>query len=324
MKQVLNAAKRCKSVIVETSCETFTHINYRLSNKYECPCVVYFKCEDEQETGSFKYRGAVNSLLMNKNYNDFFTHSSGNHGAALSRAAQVHGKNCIVVVPKGTPQSKIDNIRRYGGIIKECEANLKARTEMTTSLVQEKNGIIVSSFNQRTTIFGQGTIGLEILNSIKYIDILVVSISGGGLAAGISIVLNELSPSTVMVIVSPKGKNLREQFILKKRDNNMHFLNTKASGICIKAIGSVPFNILRRVKNELIFLEVEDDEMVDGCQQFWKLTGKKVEMSSGATIKATLDMLPSNLLSSFFSLNRPIHIAAIVCGRNCESQINFE
>ncbi|KAI3387322.1 hypothetical protein SNEBB_007205, partial [Seison nebaliae] len=238
-EQVKEAAERCRSQIIQTECKTFEEVNDKLSAKYECPCVVCFKCEDEQETGSFKYRGAVNSLLMNKNNNDFFTHSSGNHGAALSRAAQVQGKNCCVIVPKGTPQSKIDNIRRYGGIVKECEANLKARTELTTGLTEECHGIYVSAHNALNTIHGQGTMVLEMLNSIKNVDILVVSISGGGLVSGISVVLNKLSPSTTIVIVSPKGKNLKEQFATGKKDESTNFLDSAASGIRLKAIGNI-------------------------------------------------------------------------------------
>ncbi|KAI3382410.1 hypothetical protein SNEBB_004889, partial [Seison nebaliae] len=237
--QALEATERCRSQIIQTECKTFEKENERLSAKYECPCVVYFKCEDEQETGSFKYRGAVNSLLMNKNSKDFFTYSTGNHGAALSKAAQVQGKNCSVIVTKGTPQSKIDNIRKYGGIVKECEGDLKACSEMAINLAKDTNGVYVSTHNAYNTIYGQGTMVFEILKSIKFIDIFVISIGGGGFTAGVSVVLNKLSPSTTIVIVSPKGKNLKEQFATGKKDESTNFLDSAASGIRLKAIGNI-------------------------------------------------------------------------------------
>ncbi|KAI3387323.1 hypothetical protein SNEBB_007206 [Seison nebaliae] len=71
-------------------------------------------------------------------------------------------------------------------------------------------------------------------------------------------------------------------------------------------------------------MELEDEEMINGCQQYWKISGKKVEMAAGATIKATLDLLPSELIKKYSFLKRPIQIVSVVCGRNYEPLINFE
>ncbi len=120
---------------------------------------IYLKCENFQRTGSFKSRGAVNAVLNSiKNYPDakgFVTHSSGNHGQALSYAASIVKRPCVVVVPRGTPKNKTDAIEHYGAELVVCDPTPTSRTETCLKISEERNFMIIPPFDHPDVIAGK-------------------------------------------------------------------------------------------------------------------------------------------------------------------------
>ena len=120
---------------------------------------VYLKCENFQRTGSFKSRGALNAVLnamkVDPNLKGFVTHSSGNHGQALSYAASIVKRPCVVVVPRGTPKNKTDAIEHYGAELVICEPTPSSRTATCSQISEERGYLVISPYDHRDVIAGE-------------------------------------------------------------------------------------------------------------------------------------------------------------------------
>ena len=126
---------------------------------------LFFKSEYLQKTGSFKARGASNSLFKN-NYHAVVTHSSGNHGQALAWAAKMKNIPAYIVMPSTSPQCKINAVRSYGGIVTFCEPTLAARESTSQSIMEQTGAAFVHPYNDPDVMSGQGTIALELLQQV--------------------------------------------------------------------------------------------------------------------------------------------------------------
>src|SRR5271155_3631596 len=148
---------------------------------------LYFKCENLQKTGSFKIRGATNAVLQlspAEAARGVVTQSSGNHAAAVARAAAARGIAAHIVMPKNAPAVKCRAVEGYGGVITFCEPTFEARDAAAKRLLEETGGVLVHPYNDRRVIAGQGTAALELLEDVPELDVLLVPVSGGGLLSG--------------------------------------------------------------------------------------------------------------------------------------------
>ena len=146
---------------------------------------MYFKCENFQKVGSFKVRGATNAVLqLEKSIDTVATHSSGNHGAALSWAATSRGKNCVVVVPRDASSFKKRAMERYGATLLECEPELTSREYTLTQFLDQNRAHFVAPYDDSDIIAGQGTAALEFLEHCPTLDQIWVPVGGGGLISG--------------------------------------------------------------------------------------------------------------------------------------------
>jgi len=173
-----------------------------------CGARVFFNCENFQRTGSFKFRGAMNavaSLSAAARRSGVVTHSSGNHGQALARAAREFGIPVYVVVPNDAPQAKIDAIRDYGGEVILCEPTQSGREE-TAEEVRERTGAIpIDSHDDPRVIAGQGTATIELIEETGPLDMILVPVGGGGLISGTAIAAGEISPKAEVIGCEPVG-----------------------------------------------------------------------------------------------------------------------
>ena len=170
--------------------------------------VIDFKCESLQVAGAFKSRGACNAvfaLSASVATRGVATHSSGNHAAALARAARLRGVPAYIVMPEGAPLVKRAAVESFGGIIHECEATLAAREAAAAGLVHSTGATLVHPYDDPRVIAGQGTIVLELATEVAPPDALVVPVGGGGLLAGSAIAARRLWPGTRVVGVEPAG-----------------------------------------------------------------------------------------------------------------------
>ena len=168
---------------------------------------LFFKCENFQEPGAFKVRGAANavfSLGEAQAARGVATHSSGNHASCLSYAAMLRGIPCNVVMPRTAPQAKKDTVRRYGGRITECEPSTSSREETFALIQQETGGDFVHPYNDPRVIAGQGTCSKEFIEQTDGLDMVVAPIGGGGMISGTCLTLATLAPETQVIAAEPE------------------------------------------------------------------------------------------------------------------------
>jgi threonine dehydratase len=178
---VRQAAQRIAEHVHHTPIMTSRALNALLGAQ------LFFKCENLQRSGAFKFRGATNAVMMQPEDRlaaGFATHSSGNHGAALSLAASLRGACATIVMPSNSNRAKMHAVRSYGGTIVECEPTQVAREETFARLVTSTGAEPVPPFDDVRVIAGQGTAALELLESIADLDAVLTPVGGGGLLAG--------------------------------------------------------------------------------------------------------------------------------------------
>lgn len=158
---------------------------------------LYFKCENFQKAGAFKSRGAVNavfSLLKEEAARGVVTHSSGNHAAALARAAHLRGIPAYIVMPQDSNRLKIAAVEGYGGEITFCEPTLAARESAAAQVLERTGATMIHPYDNLQVIAGQGTAALELLAEVNDLDAIIVPCGGGGLLSGTLITAKTLQP----------------------------------------------------------------------------------------------------------------------------------
>ncbi|MYE13000.1 MAG: pyridoxal-phosphate dependent enzyme, partial [Gammaproteobacteria bacterium] len=178
---VERAAERIRSFARRTPVLTASSLDALLGAK------LFFKCENFQRVGAFKFRGACNavqSLSVAEAARGVATHSSGNHGAALALAARLRGVPCTVVVPRNAPAVKQAAVAAYGADVVLCEPTLEARETRLAGVVAESGQAVVHPYDDARVIAGQGTAALELVDDVPDLDLLLVPVGGGGLASG--------------------------------------------------------------------------------------------------------------------------------------------
>jgi len=171
-----------------------------------CGARLFFKCENLQKAGAFKSRGACNavfSLAEAEANRGVVTHSSGNHAAALARAAALRRIPAHIVMPANAPPVKIAAVKHYGGRITFCEPTLEAREETAERLLRETGGTMIHPYNDDRIIAGQGTAALELLEDLPGLDVVITPVGGGGLLAGTAIAAKSLNPDIAVLAGEP-------------------------------------------------------------------------------------------------------------------------
>jgi len=169
---------------------------------------LYFKCENFQKAGVFKSRGACNavfSLESDQAAKGVATHSSGNHAAALARAAALRQIAAHIVMPSNSPETKVAAVRHYGGNITFCEPTQEAREKTADKVVAETGATLIHPYNNNEVIAGQGTAALELLQQVPDLDVVMVPVGGGGLLSGTLIATKQHQPSTLVIAAEPLG-----------------------------------------------------------------------------------------------------------------------
>lgn len=173
-------------------------------------CQLLIKAEALQKGGAFKYRGARNRLSQlsaKEALIGVVAFSSGNHAIGVAIAAQELNVPAIIVMPKDAPQTKVKKVRAYGADIKFYDRETESREEIAAEISANSGRIIVPSFDDPDIIAGQGTIGLELAEQCNDLHAVIVCLGGGGMCAGISLALKELSPSTLIYGAEPQHYN---------------------------------------------------------------------------------------------------------------------
>jgi threonine dehydratase len=173
-----------------------------------CGARLHFKCENLQEMGAYKTRGATNAVFARSDAElraGVVTHSSGNHGAAVARAARLRGVSARIVMPHNASVAKLAAVRAYGGEITLCEPTMAAREAAAAQIVSTTGAVFIHPYDDPDVIAGQGTIALELLEQVPKLDWLLCPIGGGGLASGLAVAAKSLRPDLRIAAVEPAG-----------------------------------------------------------------------------------------------------------------------
>lgn len=200
-QDMLDAHERIKPHINRTPVRTSDYLNELTGAQ------IFFKCENFQEPGAFKVRGASNAvfgLSDEEAKNGVATHSSGNHASCLSYAAMRRGIPCNVVMPRTAPQAKKDTVRRYGGVITECDPSTTSREETFARIQAETGGDFVHPYNDPRVIAGQGTCSKEFMEQVDGLEMMVAPIGGGGMISGTCLTLSTLAPEVQIIASEPE------------------------------------------------------------------------------------------------------------------------
>lgn len=250
---------------------------------------IFFKCENLQKTGAFKFRGACNavfSLTEEQTNRGVGTHSSGNHAAALSLAARMKGIKAHIVMPSNSPEIKKKAVAEYGGIITLCEPTLQSR-EVTLSKIAEDLGIvIVHPYNNSKVIAGQGTATKELLETIPVLDVVMCPVGGGGLLSGTAISAKAISPYIKVIAAEPKGaddayRSFKAGYIIPSIKPK-----TIADGL-LTSLGEINFPIIREKVDDI--LTVSEESIVKAMRFVWERMKLIIEPSSAVPLAALLE-----------------------------------
>jgi threonine dehydratase len=161
---------------------------------------LHFKCENFQKVGAFKARGATNAVFSLSDaevQRGVVTHSSGNHAAALARAAKLRDIPAYIVMPDNAPKAKVASVRRYGGEIVLCEPTLDARERVARRVIESTRATFIHPYNDLSVMAGQGTTALEFLEQVPNLDLILCPVGGGGLISGVAVAAKALKPVRV-------------------------------------------------------------------------------------------------------------------------------
>ena len=250
---------------------------------------LFFKCENFQKVGAFKFRGATNavrSLSDEEAARGVATHSSGNHAAALSLAARLRGIPAHVVMPRTSNAVKQAAVAAYGGRIVLCEPTLAARETTLETVVAETGATVVHPYNDPLVIAGQGTAAMELLEDVRDLDIVMTPVGGGGLLSGTAIAVTGLSPRTRVVAAEPAAaddafRSLKEGRILPSVDPR-----TVADGL-LTSLGTLTFAIIRERVWEIV--TVGEDAIVAAMRLVWERMKIVIEPSSAVPVGALIE-----------------------------------
>ncbi|WP_215225599.1 pyridoxal-phosphate dependent enzyme [Echinicola shivajiensis] len=251
-------------------------------------CQLYFKCENLQKVGAFKARGATNAILKlppELRHNGVATHSSGNHAAALSRAASETGTKAFIVMPSNAPAIKKAAVKSYGGEIIECEPNLKAREKTLEKVVEETGAAFIPPYDYMDVIEGQATCALEMWDEGIPFDAIVTPVGGGGLLAGTALATHFLSPKTLVYGAEPKGADDAQRSLKAKHIIPMENPKTIADGL-LTSLGERNFILISKYVKDIF--TVTDEEIIAAMRLVFERMKLVIEPSSAVALAVVL------------------------------------
>lgn len=249
---------------------------------------LYFKCENLQRGGAFKFRGACNavwSLTDEQATRGVVTHSSGNHGNALAMAAATRGIAAHVVVPEGAVRAKLEAIEKAGAILHRCAPTIAAREAKAAEVQQATGATLVHPYANTQVMAGQGTLVLELLQQSQGLDTIITPIGGGGLSAGCSIAAHGIDPSIAMYGAEPSGADDAAQSLARGARIDSFTPDTVCDGLRT-LIGEPNFHALR--EHQVQIITVSDEESIEAMRYLWQTLKLVVEVSSATVFAAVL------------------------------------
>ncbi|MGR3481490.1 beta-hydroxyaspartate dehydratase BhcB [Salipiger marinus] len=249
---------------------------------------LFFKCENFQEPGAFKVRGAANAVFGLDEAQaklGVATHSSGNHASCLSYAAMRRGIPCNVVMPRTAPQAKKDTVRRYGGVITECEPSTSSREATFAEVQAATGGDFVHPYNDPRVIAGQGTCSREFMEQTDGLDMVVAPIGGGGMISGTCLTLATLAPECRVIAAEPEQADDAYRSFKAGHIIADDAPKTIADGLLVP-LKDLTWHFVSRHVSEIY--TASDQEIIDAMKLIWKHLRVVMEPSSAVPLSTIL------------------------------------
>ncbi|RLI56670.1 MAG: threonine/serine dehydratase [Candidatus Thorarchaeota archaeon] len=286
LKEVQEAYERIRGVANHTPIMTSSTIDY---NGYH----VFFKCENFQKGGAFKFRGAYNTISQltdDEKRRGVITHSSGNHAQAVALACSLLGIKATIVMPENSPRVKVEATRGYGAEIVFCQNSVESRARVAGELMNEHGYTLVHPYNDERIVAGAGTAALELIQDAPPLNTLCVPVGGGGLLSGMAVATKGLSPDTRVIGVEPKNADDAQRSFREGHIFPSVRPDTIADGLKTQ-LGDITFPIIRRLVDDII--TVTEEEIVGAMRHLWERMKIVVEPSGAVPLAGVLKMSDS-------------------------------
>ncbi|MFY3383035.1 threo-3-hydroxy-L-aspartate ammonia-lyase [Paracidovorax sp. MALMAid1276] len=260
---VLAAAQRLEGKAHTTPVVRSTAIDERLGAK------LFFKCENLQRTGAFKFRGAYNALAQftdEQREHGVLTFSAGNHAQAIALSARLLDMPALVVMPEDAAVSKMTATREYGAQVVTYNRHTEDREAISRQIARERGMTLVPPFDHPHVIAGQGTAALELLQEVPDLDYLFISLGGGGLLSGSLLAVQTLAPQCKVIGVEPETANDAQQSLRAGHIVRIAHPQTIADGAQTQALGDYTFPLIRDHAEDII--TVSDEQLIEALRFF--------------------------------------------------------
>jgi threonine dehydratase len=241
---------------------------------------LFFKCENFQKIGAFKARGATNAVFSLDDAtarHGVATHSSGNHGAAVARAAKLRGIPAHIVMPSNSTKVKIRAVESYGARVVFCEPTEEAREATCADVISKTGATLIHSFENEDVIAGQGTAAVELLEDVPDLDLVMCPVGGGGLLSGTAIAAKSMRPNTKVIAVEPENVDDAARSFRAGRRIVTEKKFTIADGLRTN-IGECTFPIVQRYVDDI--LTVNEEAIISAMRTIWETMKIIIEPSA--------------------------------------------
>ncbi len=253
-------------------------------------CEVFFKCENFQRTGSFKFRGAYNALSQlseTQKQSGVLTYSSGNHAQAIALAGKLLNIPTTIVMPNNAPEVKKSATRGYGAEIIFYDINQTTREKLATKIAQERGSTIIPPYDHPDIIAGQGTTALELIEEVGNLDLLLVCCGGGGLLSGCAIAAKNLLKNCLVVGVEPKNADDATRSFYSKTLQTVHNPNTIADGARTPYLGKLNFPLILNYVDDMV--TVSEEAILRTMYFMWERMKLVIEPTGALAAAALLE-----------------------------------
>jgi threonine dehydratase len=294
---VFNKILEARTNLAEVVLKTPLQLSLNLSEKFETS--IYLKREDLQQVRSYKIRGAYNkisNLDTTQQANGIICASAGNHAQGVAYSCNLLKIKGIIYMPKTTPKQKIKQVQLFGKSYVEIVLigdSFDDAYQAAQEFCNEKKLHFIHPFDDVLVIAGQGTVGLEILDvNIPTIDYLILPVGGGGLAAGVSTVFKQLSPTTKIIGVEPEGAPSMQEALKNNKPVFLESIDKFVDGAAVKKVGSANFDICKITLDRMVL--VPEGKVCSTILQLYNEEAMVVE-PAGALSIAALDFLKEEI-----------------------------
>lgn len=278
-QDVQNASQRIRDQIHSTPILTCRSLNERVEAD------LFFKCENFQKVGAFKFRGACNAVFSLNKASGVATHSSGNHAQALALAAKLRHLPAYIVMPKNAPTVKKNAVAGYGAQITFCEPTLESREKTLEMLLTKTQAEMIHPYNDSRVIAGQGTAGLELIQSVPHLEIIITPVGGGGLLSGTALSAKGFNPNIQVYGAEPEQADDAYRSLQAGKILPAENPKTIADGLR-SSLGTLTFPLIQKHVSGI--LRVSEPEIVQAMYWIWERMKIIIEPSAALPLGALL------------------------------------